>query len=161
MWPSVWRIFLHKPDKGTWPFSEIKNKRRSHNKRFCMPTASFVPKVDSVLFEPEVVSAMIDPFTNAIAIIGTAAEGIPSVALYLPKDITAGTYDLGTPGFADYGAQYNIDDMTFLGAENGQVTVTKHDKGVKIIEGAFFFEGTELTGNAKASLTEGSFMVSY
>ncbi len=118
-------------------------------------------KVDSVLFEPEAVTAMIDPFTNAIAIVGTAAGGIPSVALYLPRDITEGTYDLGTPGFADYGAQYNIDDMTFLGAESGQVTVTKHDKGVKIIEGTFFFEAAELAGNAKTSLTEGSFMVSY
>ena len=118
-------------------------------------------KVDTTLFEPEAVTAMIDPFTNAIAIVGTAAGGIPSIALYLPRDITAGTYDLGTPGFADYGAQYNIDDMTFLGAESGQVTITKHDKGVKIIEGTFFFEGTELAGDAKASLTEGRFMVSY
>lgn len=118
-------------------------------------------QVDSVLFEPEAVTAMIDPFTSAIAIVGTAAGGIPSVALYLPKDIIAGTYDLGTPAFADYGAQYNIDELTFLGAESGQVTVTKHDKGVKIIEGTFFFEGTELAGGATASLTEGSFMVSY
>ncbi len=118
-------------------------------------------KVDTVLFEPEAVTAMIDPFSNNIAIVGTAAVGIPSVALFLPKDIIAGTYDLGTPGFADYGAQYNIDDMTFLGAESGQVTVTKHDKGVRIIEGTFFFEATELAGGATASLMEGSFMVSY
>lgn len=86
---------------------------------------------------------------------------MPTVALYLPKDITEGTYDLGTPGFADYGAQYNIDDRTFLGAESGQVTITKHDKGVKIIEGTFFFEAKELAGSAMASLIEGRFMVSY
>lgn len=118
-------------------------------------------KVDTVLFEPEAVTAQIDPFTNAINIIGTATEGIPTVALFLPKNIAEGTYDLGTPGLADYGAQYNIDDMTFLGADSGKVTITKHDQSVKIIEGTFFFEAAELTGGATASLTEGSFMVTY
>ena len=118
-------------------------------------------KVDDVLFEPEAVTAMIDPFSNNLAIVGTAAVGVPSVALFLPKDIIEGTYDLGTPGFADYGAQFNIDDMTFLGAESGQVTVTKHDKGVRIMEGTFFFEAAELAGGATASLMEGRFMVNY
>jgi len=117
--------------------------------------------VDDVLFEPVSVTALIDPFSNNISIIGTAAMGIPSVGLFLPQDIIEGTYDLGTPGFAEYGAQYNIDSMTFLGAESGQVTITRHDIGVKIIEGTFFFEAAELTGGETASLTEGSFMVTY
>lgn len=118
-------------------------------------------KVDTALFEPETVTAQIDPFSNLINIIGTAAEGVPSVVLYLPKNISEGTYDLGTPGFADYGAQYNIDDTQFLGAESGQITITKHDQSVKIIEGTFFFEAVELAGSTMASLTEGSFMVTY
>jgi len=118
-------------------------------------------QVDGNLFEPEVVTAQIDPFTNAINIIGTGANGVPTVALFLPKNIVEGTYNLGTPGFADYGAQYNIDDTKFLGAESGQVTITKHDQSVKIIEGTFFFEAAELAGGATASLTEGSFMVTY
>jgi len=118
-------------------------------------------KVDDVLFEPAAVTGMIDPFSNNITIVGTAAVGIPSVGLFLPQAIIEGTYDLGTPGFADYGAQYNIDDMTFLGAESGQVTITKHDTGVKIIEGTFFFEAAELVGSSTASLTEGSFSVTY
>ena len=117
--------------------------------------------VDDVLFEPESVTALIDPFSNNISIIGTAAMGIPSVSLLLPQDIIEGTYDLGTPGFAEYGGQYNIDDMTFLGAESGQVTITRHDTGVQIIEGTFFFEAAELGGGETASLTEGSFMVTY
>lgn len=117
--------------------------------------------VDDLLFQPEAVLVTLDPFTNALVITGTAAEGIPSVALHLPQDITEGTYELGTPGFADYGAQYNIDDMTFLGAEKGEVTITKHDKSVKIIEGTFFFEAAELAGDAKANLTEGTFQVTY
>lgn len=118
-------------------------------------------KVDEVEFTPEAVTAMIDPFSNNIAIVGTAAVGVPSVSLFLPKDISEGTYDLGTPGLAAYSGQYNIDDMTFLGAESGQVIITKHDKAVKIIEGTFAFEATELAGGATASLTEGSFMVTY
>lgn len=118
-------------------------------------------KVDTVLFEPTVVNAFIDPFSNAIAITGTAAEGIPSISIFLPKDITEGTYELGTPGFADYGGQYNIDDMQFLGAESGEVIITKHDKSVRIIEGTFAFEAVELAGEAKASLTEGLFSVTY
>jgi len=118
-------------------------------------------KVDDELFEPVSVTAMIDPFSNNISIVGTAAVGIPSVGLFLPQDITEGTYDLGTPGFADYGAQYNIDDMTFLGAESGELIITKHDTGVKIIEGTFFFEAAELVGGSTASLTEGSFSVTY
>ncbi len=117
--------------------------------------------VDSVLFEPSVVNGMIDPFSGAIIITGTAAAGIPSVALSLPQDIVEGTFELGTPGFADYGAQYNIDDMTFLGADSGEVTITKHDKSVRIIEGTFFFEAAELAGDATASLTEGRFSVTY
>lgn len=117
--------------------------------------------VDSVLFQPEVVSGMVDPFSGNIAIIGTAAAGIPSVALYLPQDIVEGTYDLGAPVLSEYGAQYNISDMEFLAAESGEVTITKHDKSVKTIEGTFFFEAAELIGDAKANLTEGSFSVTY
>ncbi|MEM1122489.1 MAG: DUF6252 family protein, partial [Bacteroidota bacterium] len=78
-------------------------------------------KVNGELFEPVAALGQIDPFANAIAITGTAAEGIPSVALYLPKDISEGTYDLGTPGLADYGGQYNLSDMEFLAAESGEV----------------------------------------
>jgi len=117
--------------------------------------------VDSVLFEPEVVSGMVDPFSGNIAIIGTAAAGVPSVALYLPQDIVAGTYELGAPVLSEYGAQYNISDMEFLAAENGEVIITKHDKSVKIIEGTFSFEAAELIGEEKASLTEGRFSVTY
>ncbi len=117
--------------------------------------------VDSVLFEPTAVNGTIDPFSNAIVITGTAAAGIPSVALYLPQDIVEGTYDLGAPGLAEYGAQYNISDMEFLAAESGAVTVVKHDKSVRIIEGTFFFEAAELAGDGKASLTEGQFSVTY
>lgn len=118
-------------------------------------------RVDTTLFEPIVVNAMIDPFSSNIVITGTASVGIPSVTLLLPQDIVEGTFELGTPGLAEYGAQYNIDDMTFLGAESGEVTITRHDTGVKIIEGTFFFEAAELTGGATASLTEGRFQVSY
>jgi len=118
-------------------------------------------KVDGILFEPLAVNAQIDPFANAIAIIGTAAEGIPSVALYLPRDINEGSYDLGAPGLANYGGQYNISDTQFLGAESGEVTISKHDKSVRTIEGTFAFEAAELAGTAKASLTEGTFSVTY
>ena len=118
-------------------------------------------KVDGNLFEPVAVLGQIDPFSNAIVITGTAAEGVPSVALFLPKDINEGTYELGTPGLADYGGQYNINDTQFLGAESGEIIITKHDKSVRTIEGTFAFEAAELAGEAKASLTEGGFSVTY
>ena len=69
--------------------------------------------VDGVLFQPEAVFATKNPFQSGISISGTAAEGIPSVGLFFPDNIETGTYELGTPGFSDYSAQYNISDSTF------------------------------------------------
>ena len=118
-------------------------------------------KVDEVLFQPEAVFATKDPFQNGISISATAAEGIPSVGLHFPDNIETGTYELGTPGFSDYSAQYNISDSTFLAADSGELIITKHDKSVQIVEGTFHFEAAELIGEAKASLTEGRFSVTY
>ena len=118
-------------------------------------------KIDGVLFQPTSIEVTTNPFSNALVITATSSSGTPTLTLFLPKNIREETFELGTPGFADYAAQFDSADGKIMGAESGEVMITYHDLGVKAIVGTFAFEAAELSGAAKASLTEGRFQVAY
>ena len=115
--------------------------------------------IDGTVFDASVVSGLVS--SGNLAITGSDAMGQESIGLTLPDDITPGTYSLGTPGLSSYGAQYNLDSSTFLSAESGTLTIEEHQVADKIIKGTFSFEASELAGSNTASITAGSFELTY
>lgn len=132
-----------------------------------------IPYVESVAPTSSTLSADIDGTTfNATSVTGVIAFGMftingsdgtgsKTIALTIPPDIAAGTYNLTSPGFSDYGAQYNADANTFLTADSGTLIITEHNTTSKEIKGTFDFEASDFVGSASASLSNGVFELSY
>ncbi len=116
-------------------------------------------KIDGVLWE----AAMVAGFATGgkLTISGTSADASRIVGLYIPSDISPGTYTLGSPFSSDYAAQYNPNTQTTLTSDSGTLKINSHDKVNKVIEGTFSFEAREFLGPGEASLTEGGFGVGY
>lgn len=116
-------------------------------------------KIDGDLWEAHQVVGLV--VSGKINVIGTSPDASKTVGLYIPETASEGTYNLGNPLLSDYAAQYNADSQTFLVASSGTLKITTHDRSNKIIEGTFSFEAAEFAGTAAASLTGGSFYVTY
>lgn len=98
---------------------------------------------------------------NKLIISATSADASRTVGFFLPADIAAGSYELGSPISSAYGAQYNSDSQTALTADAGTLDISLHDKINRVIEGNFSFQASAFLGSGTASLTEGSFFVKY
>lgn len=48
-----------------------------------------------------------------------------------------------------------------LGADSGKVMITKHDVVNRVIEGTFYFNGSEFIGTETVKVTEGTFAGGY
>lgn len=114
-------------------------------------------KVDGQTFTPASVFGVLAG--SKIAISANSADLNKTVGLTLPKDVGVGEYNLST--FGDYTAQYNINQTQFLGADSGKVKITKHDKANHKLEGTFHYEASDFIGSVSASITNGTFSVSY
>lgn len=126
-----------------------------------LPSSAFelAATIDGTVFDASVVSGLVS--SGNLTITGSDAMGQKAIGLTIPADITPGTYDLGTPGLSIYGAQYNLDSNTFLSAASGTLTISEHQVADKIIKGTFSFEATDLAGPDTASITDGSFELTY
>ncbi len=121
----------------------------------------FTVKIDGAVYTPPTILGLAVTALGNIAINGTDAQGVKTVALYFPINIVAGTYPLGSLG-ADYYAQYNPNSTTFLLSTAGSLTITTHNTATKRITGTFNFTAASLFGTGAAVvLTEGKFAVSY
>ena len=116
-------------------------------------------KIDGEAWEATMVVGVV--LGNKLNISATSADVSQTVGFFLPKDIAAGTYDLGDPLTDKYAAQYNPNAQTAYTANSGTLKIENHDKLNKIIEGTFHFESSAFLGSGSASLTEGSFYVAY
>lgn len=99
-------------------------------------------------------------FFNTLSITVNNQAANKTVGLIMPSDVKPGTYDY-SPLDADFLGQYNPTSSTFLVANSGKITILEHNTTTKRIKGNFNFEAKEITGSAKASLTEGYFSVTY
>lgn len=97
---------------------------------------------------------------NTISITVNNQAASKTVALVMPSDVKPGTYDYSPLGMEFFG-QYNPSSSTFLASNSGKITIVEHNTTTKRIKGNFNFEAKELTGNTKASLSEGYFSVTY
>lgn len=87
-------------------------------------------------------------------------QGTKGVTLIVPAASATGTFSLESFG-SDYSAMY-IDGNTSYESTSGALTISKHDKAAKRIEGTFNFSGALFpTGGGTLSVTDGNFALTY
>lgn len=124
------------------------------------PDNKFSAKIDGKDFVATNVSALIS--MNKIMISGIKGS-VESIGLFLPNDIKEGTYTLGTMD-TNYSIRYNKDMSpgSMFDAKKGSIiTILKHDKVKKTINGTFSATEISYTTSETHEITEGSFSVSY
>jgi hypothetical protein len=116
---------------------------------------TFSCKIDSVLFTPDVINAVLDSLSG-IKITASDASGNKAVQLNMPIAIIPGTYAIG----AGYSAQYNPNPSFSFVALNGTIVILSHDIKLKKLSGTFSFYGAPLTGSPPSvNITDGNFSV--
>lgn len=120
----------------------------------------FTAKVDGELFSGGATSGVVSFGRLTLSSLKTGGKNI---SLIVPSDIEPGTYELGSL-WETYSASYIA--STFSGtsfiSNSGSLTISKHDKTNKRIEGTFSFVATPyLSGTGSVTVTEGEFAVSY
>ncbi len=116
-------------------------------------------EIDGNLWKaPSLTGATLNDDLSIMAINAITYE---SITFSFPMSITKGNFQMGDL-FTDYGAQYNMDQSTYLMAESGTLEITEHDTEKKELAGTFSFEAKEFGGGTKtASVQNGSFRVQY
>ena len=119
---------------------------------------SFSVTIDGSPFTPSLISGAITG--SNLSIVASDNTGTKSVALFLPSNISTGTFSLQP--FGTYNAAYNPNSTTYLVVSTGTVTITEHNTVSKKIVGSFSFTATEFPiGSTTANLTSGSFTIFY
>lgn len=119
-------------------------------------TNSLKAQVNGEPYEAIHVTGFITLASNTLLLTGAMGNG-EDIQLFLPKDITAGTYD-----FPSIQGKYQENDEQFGFATNGTLTIDSHSTTNKTIKGSFHFTTKPATeGDPSFTLTDGSFNVSY
>lgn len=119
-------------------------------------TNSLTAKVNGKPYDAIHVSGFIPPALNTLLLTGAMGTG-EDIQLLLPKDITAGTYDMLTVQ-----AKYQENDEQSGLASKGALTITSHNTVSKNIKGSFYFTTKPLLqGDPSFDVTEGSFDITY
>jgi Family of unknown function (DUF6252) len=105
----------------------------------------------------------VPPLTSQIVITGTDATGTKSVGIFMPANITPGTYTLDLFG-GQYIGLYNpdADPNHSQSSTLGTLTIISHNTSIKRIRGTFSFHAEALLNPLLfTELTEGFFAVTY
>lgn len=121
----------------------------------------FSVKIDGASWTPASISGAKVAGNTAntfnIHLSGTDSSEKQTVFIKFPDFITPDTYPIKFDG--TYSGVYSLSSSESLAGNSGKLIITKHDVLTKWIEGTFSFEAS--SGTKKASLTEGTFGVSY
>jgi hypothetical protein len=102
---------------------------------------------------------VIDVENNLLVIAGISGQ--QTLAVYMPVNITAGTYPLQFSS-GQYFAAFNPDTQTsLLSVDDGTLTILEHDTVKKHIRGNFSFTGKSITDSSSAGISDGYFSVNY
>lgn len=124
------------------------------------PENSFSGKLDGASFTPTIVSGMTAFGKLTLNFSNSSSQ---TIGLAIPADIIAGEYALSGMG-STYSATYNESQNRVYEAASGKLTISKHDKAAKRVEGTFNFEAQPFPGsNATGthSITEATFALTY
>ena len=91
-----------------------------------------------------------------ISIVVNNQASTRTVGITMPLDVKPGAYNFSLFG-PDFMGQYNPTTTTFLAANSGKITILENNITTKRIKANFNFEAKEITGSAKATLSEGIF----
>ena len=98
---------------------------------------------------------------GAIAVNGQALNGSKIIMVSFNDDIVPGTYPIGEPGMEDAYATYTVGMDIFM-STTGSLTITKHDKTLKRVEGSFSFTAEPfLETGTEHTITQGTFAITY
>jgi hypothetical protein len=94
---------------------------------------------------------------------GISADGTQRLALLLPADIAAGSYNMDFANGAGnyYAIYYPVTGETLVSASNGTLTIISNNAATRRIKGTFSFTASPLTSGTPATITNGYFSVNY
>lgn len=119
-------------------------------------TNSFKAEINGKPYEAVHVTGFITPGLNTLLLTGSMGTG-EDIQLFLPEDITAGTYD-----FPTIQGKYQENEEQSGFATNGTLTILSHSTANKTIKGSFYFTTKPLLkGDPSFDVTEGSFDITY
>ena len=97
-----------------------------------------------------------------LEIIGTSQDGSKSVALFMPQNVGAGTYNMNFNVGTYLGVYIPSPGVTLISDPTGTLTITSNDATARRVRGTFQFTAVDLSGVAPAvQLTQGFFSVGY
>ena len=105
---------------------------------------------------------VVSSITNgALFIAGISSDGVSDIALGMPSDISAGTYNMDFATGEYYGV-YNPNSNTILLSQmNGTLTIASNDTVARRVIGTFSFIASPMMSGTPVTITAGYFSVSY
>jgi len=101
-----------------------------------------------------------NPNSTQLFINGSNYDASHAVGLFMPYDITPGSYTLDYTGNT-YIGEYSPDASTFYISQTGTLTILAHDLTGRRIKGNFNFTGYTLDHSDSVQITNGYFSVGY
>jgi hypothetical protein len=117
--------------------------------------------VNGSAFTGAVVETEKDTMTGQLLVAGISADGITDIALDMPMNIKAGTYNLDFNQGVYFGFYNPSATVTLISIANGSLTISSNDVVNRRISGTFSFIGSTSTTASTANVTQGYFSVSY
>ncbi|HTF30851.1 MAG TPA: DUF6252 family protein [Flavitalea sp.] len=114
--------------------------------------------IDGTVYVPKQITAMVAQAN--LFINGAELDGTKALALFMPSDIVAGTYQFDKNS-GKYTGLYVVSPFESYMAEDGKLIILEHDKTAKKIRGTFEFKGAHVVNQTSKQFTKGSFTVSY
>jgi Family of unknown function (DUF6252) len=106
----------------------------------------------------QIVSSITD---STLFIAGISSDGVSDIALGMPSDISAGTYNMDFATGKYYGVYNPNSNTTLLSQMNGTLTITLNDTVARRIIGTFSFVASPPMSGTPVTITGGYFAVSY
>ncbi len=129
---------------------------------------SFFAKIDGTDYNPPFVTGFRSESLNNIILTGATGSNEELIQIFVPADITVGTYTefyepLGAVFIQAYYQPMGAQDASDAGnADAGSLVITAHNVDSKTIEGTFNFNTDPAVSSGTTwNITEGSFKITY
>ena len=124
-------------------------------------TDTLTALIDGVPFKGNIVETLKDTANQQLTIAGITYIGSQDIALIMPINITAGTYDLDFSN-GNYVGIFNPNSIDiYYSIHNGKLTITSNNTLTRRIKGTFNFTASTQTSGKSFVITQGYFSVKY
>jgi hypothetical protein len=126
-------------------------------------TDTLTAVVNGVQFDPPqvIVQLSVSGSGQQLLIGGISADQTERLAILIPANITAGTYNMDFATGYYIGIYYPPTGETLLSLASGTLTIISVDNVARRIKGTFNFVASPLTSGTPANITNGYFSVNY